>query len=509
MAVSSGDQTVRRIYRPQAGGIKKRKKLRVAAYCRVSTKSEGQETSYDTQVAVYTQRINAEPDWELAGIYADHGMSGTQAERRPKFLRMVKDCEDGLIDLILCKSISRFSRNTLDAVTFIRKLKDLGVRMIFEKEGIDTGNEISEMLITVLAAFAQEESRSLSENVKWGKRKRLNEGKGVLMPPYGYRKNKAGDNFEVVPEEADVVKHIFELFEHGVSVPKIVDGLLEDGVKPPRYEDTGTEQWDQNRIHFMIQNERYVGDLRTQKFYKRSFMDYRCYRNDGVLPSQLVKNHHEALVSRKQFERCNTILKLRKKNNHCFYPFGDFLKCPHCGATLYQRRLPIQDCQTHLLCEGEGACRGFVILAVPVRKAVLEAWNSLDTEAIRRIAGRNLKNKAAEAKKLLAEKEAHPVFESIEYWWLDEYVKDISFGKHRYTASELKKMDPLVAEALDDRTITIEWKCGLRTTLPSGVVRDSHDPRHKAELWDGYLLRYPERHPELAEEVRRKEGRTE
>ena len=133
-------KAVRRILKPAAKEEKTDGKKRVAAYCRVSTKSDGQETSYDTQVAVYTQKINDEPDWTMAGIYADFGMSGTQVQRRPRFLKMVTDCEDGKIDIILCKSISRFSRNTLDAVNYIRKLKDLGVRMIFEREGIDTGD---------------------------------------------------------------------------------------------------------------------------------------------------------------------------------------------------------------------------------------------------------------------------------------------------------------------------------------------------------------------------------
>ena len=506
MADNNG-ATVRRILRPSVKEEKTDGKKRVAAYCRVSTKSEGQETSYDTQVAVYTQRINSEPEWEMAGIYADWGMSGTQAQRRPKFLKMIADCEDGKIDIILCKSMSRFSRNTLDSVQYIRKLKDLGVRMIFEKEGIDTDNEISEMLITVLAAFAQEESHSHSENVKWGKRKRLQEGNGIIMQTYGYRKNDAGDNYEVEPEEAEVVRRIFDMYEKGVTVPKIVDTLLKDGVKPPLYSRSGTEKWDENRIHYMIQNEKYLGILTCQRFYTVNHLTHRGLRNNGVLPSKQLKNHHEAIIGQKQFDRCNEILRLRKKNNHCFYPFGDFLKCPYCGTVLYQRRLGIQEASySSLVCEGDGACREFAILAPPVRKAVLDAWNTLDVDAVARITGQKLKNKAEEAKKLLAEKAEHPAFETIEYWWLDEYVDSISFGQHSHTASELKAMEPDAAKELDDRTISIKWKCGLVTTLPSGIKRDSQHPRHCAELWDGFLLRYPDRYPQLTEEVRKKRG---
>lgn len=505
--MADNSTTVRRILKPSVKEEKAKEKKRVAAYCRVSTKSEGQETSYDTQVAVYTQRINNEPDWELAGIYADWGMSGTQAQRRPKFLKMVADCEDGKIDIILCKSMSRFSRNTLDSVQYIRRLKELGVRMIFEKEGIDTDNEISEMLITVLAAFAQEESHSHSENVKWGKRKRLQDGEGIIAPTYGYRKNDAGDNYEIEPEEAEVVRRIFDMYEKGITVPKIVDALLKDGVKPPQYKRSGTEKWDENRIHYMIGNEKYLGILTCQRFYTVNHLTHRGLRNNGVLPSKQLKDHHEAIIGQKQFDRCNEILRLRRKNNHSFYPFGDFLRCPYCGTVLYQRRLGIQEAShSSLVCEGDGACREFVILAPPVRKAVLDAWNTLDVDAVERVAGQKLKNRAAEAKKLLAAKAENPTFEQIEFWWLDEYVEDISFGQHSHTASELKAMEPDAAKELDDRTISIKWKCGLLTTLPSGVKRDSQHPRHCAGLWDGFLLRYPDRYPQLTEEVRKKRG---
>ncbi len=499
---------VSRILKPSTKAERSdKKKKRVAAYCRVSTKSDGQETSYDTQVAVYTQKIKDEEDWELAGIYADFGMSGTQAQRRPKFLQMVADCEDGKVDIVLCKSLSRFSRNTLDAVQYIRKLKDLGVRMIFEKEGIDTDSEFSEMLITVLAAFAQEESRSVSENVKWGKRKRLQSGKGILIPTYGYRKNEEGTNYDIVPEEAEVVKRIFDLYEKGVTVPKIVDALLKDGVKPPQFERTGTRKWDENRIHYIIENEKYVGTMTCQRFYTVDHLTHRGLRNNGVLPSRQVKNHHEAIIGQKQFERCNAILRMRKKNNHSFYPFGDFLKCPYCGTVLYQRRLGIQEASySSLVCEGEGACRDFVILAPPVRKAVLDAWNTLDVAEVERITGFKQKKKAEEAKLLLKAKAEHPVFETIEYWWLDEYMDSISFGQHSHTASELKVMDPETSKLLDDRTISIKWKCGLVTTLPSGIKRDSQHPRHGAELWDNFLLRYPDRYPQLTEEVKTKRG---
>jgi hypothetical protein len=297
------------------------------------------------------------------------------------------------------------------------------------------------------------------------------------------------------------------MYEKGITVPKIVDALLKDGVKPPQYKRSGTEKWDENRIHYMIGNEKYLGILTCQRFYTVNHLTHRGLRNNGVLPSKQLKDHHEAIIGQKQFDRCNEILRLRKKNNHSFYPFGDFLRCPYCGTVLYQRRLGIQEAShSSLVCEGDGACREFVILAPPVRKAVLDAWNTLDVDAVERVAGQKLKNRAAEAKKLLAAKAENPTFEQIEFWWLDEYVEDISFGQHSHTASELNAMEPDAAKEVDDRTISIKWKCGLVTTLPSGVKRDSQHPRHCAELWDGFLLRYPDRYPQLTEEVRKKRG---
>ena len=494
---------VTKIYNPEEKQAEEKKLLRVAAYCRVSTKSDEQHLSYDTQVAVYSEKIRAEPGWTMAGIYADHGISGTQAERRPQFLQMVQDCEDGKIDAIICKSVSRFSRNTLDAVNYMRKLRSLGIRLIFEKEGIDTDSEYSEMLLTVLAAFAQEESHSHSENVKWGKRKRLQKGHALLIPVYGYRKNEEDDTYEIVPEEAEAVRLIFDLYEHGTSVPEITRTLKDRGYPMPNGE---TKVWDESRIHYMIMNEKYAGDLQTQKFYKKSYMDYRCYRNDGLLPGKMLKDHHEPIVSREQFDRCNVILELKKKSTPSQYPFGDYLRCPYCGHVLRHRRLEIQNIDSHFCCEGEGACREFAIMAIPVKKAILDAWNSLDLAEVERISTMKLRRKAEEAGKLLEGKAAHPAFDAVDYWWLDEYVAKIEFGQHSYTASDLKLMEPEQAKVLDDRTITITWRCGLMTAVPSGVVRDSHDPRHKAKLWDGYLLRYQDRYPKLAEEVRKKQA---
>ena len=406
---------------------------------------------------------------------------------------MLEDCEKGLIDCVICKSLSRFARNTLDALNCIKKLRDLGVRLILEKEGIDTDMISSEILLSVFAAFAQEESHSHSENVRWGKRKRLQNGEPLLIRCYGYRKNEANDNIEIVPREAEAVRLIFDLYEHGTSVPEITRILYEKGYTRPDGKD---KVWDHSRIHYMIANEKYVGDIIAQKYYVKDYITHRSRRNNGALPSVYIKNHHEPIISRKQFERCNVILELKKSTTPLQYPYAEFIRCPYCGHVLRHRKLLIQNCYTHFCCEGEGACREFVIQFQEVEKAILKAYETLDLEEVKRIVNSKNADRAENAELLLQVKEKHPSFSKIDYWWLDDLIERIDFGLHSHTASELKK------GGIDDRTISIHWKCGSVTTLSSGVLRDSQDPRHKAELWDAYLLRYPSQFPKLVEEVR-------
>jgi len=199
-----------------------RRQLRVAAYCRVSTEQEEQLTSYEAQVAYYTDKIMTNPEWTMAGIFADEGITGTSAKKRPEFLRMIRLCKRGKIDLILTKSISRFARNTVDCLNYIRELKELGIPVIFEKENINTMKADSELIITMLGGFAQAESESISQNVRWGKRQSFKSGKVAFQYSriYGYERGE--DNRpRVVPEQAAVVKRIFESYLAGMSVASI------------------------------------------------------------------------------------------------------------------------------------------------------------------------------------------------------------------------------------------------------------------------------------------------
>lgn len=510
MADMAGTLKMRKILRErrEEEAIAKKPKLRVAAYCRVSTPSEEQATSVREQKIVYETEIRNNPEWEFAGVFADEGFSGTKVSNRRQFQDLLKACEEGKIDLVLAKSISRFSRNTMECIEYIRKLTEWGVRVRFDKEGIDTGEEYSEMLLTVLAAFAQEESRSLSENVKWGKRKRALQGNTLLLPVYGYCKTVEGDNYEIVPGEAEAVRRIFEWYEHGVSVPEITRRLTAAGYRKPSLKLSKKDAWDESRIHYMIRNEKYVGDLIVQKFVTEDHITHRIRLNEGAAPSKYIRDHHEPIVSRKQFERCNTIFKLKTRTAPEVgqYPFADYIRCPYCGHRLWRRRVGIQQANSHFCCEGEGACREFVIQAIPLEEAILSAYRDVDLETVKKVAGYKQRRRAAEAVKLLKIKEEYPVMEGIHYWWLDELVASITLGRHTYTATQLDGMPADLMDKADDRTVTIHWRCGLETTLPSGVIRDSHDPRHKAQLWDAFILRYPERTPALAEEVRKKRG---
>ncbi len=247
-------------------------KRRVAGYARVSTDSEEQLTSYEAQVDYYTQYIKANPDWQFVAVYTDEGISAINTKHRDGFNRMVQDALDGKIDLIVTKSVSRFARNTVDSLTTVRKLKEKGVEVYFQKENIYTLDSKGELLITIMSSLAQEESRSISENVTWGQRKRFADGK-VTMPYrhfLGYRKGADGLP-EIVPEEAELVQRIYRLFMQGKTPHAIGKILTVEGIPTP----AGKEKWQSSTIESILQNEKYRGDARLQKKFTVDFLQKR------------------------------------------------------------------------------------------------------------------------------------------------------------------------------------------------------------------------------------------
>ena len=324
-----------------------RRQLRVAAYCRVSTDEEEQLTSYEAQKNYYTDYIMKNPDWTMAGIFADEGITGTSARKRPEFLRMIKLCKNKKIDIVLTKSISRFARNTVDCLNYIRALKELGIAVIFEKENINTLQSDSEILITLMGAFAQAESESISANVRWGKRQAMREGKVSMQYKklYAFRKGEDGEP-QIIPEQAEVVKDIYNQFLMGASLRMIKDKLEADGI--PKV--AGDTAWTLSSIRSILSNEKYCGDVLLQKTYISDCISRKVIKNTGQLPMYLVQNHHEGIVSRETFDAVQTELARRnagKSPSKKYAPTGkaaysskyalsERLICGECG-TLYRR----------------------------------------------------------------------------------------------------------------------------------------------------------------------------
>ncbi len=273
---------------------------RVAGYARVSTDSDEQFTSYEAQVDYYTQFIKSRSDWELVDIYTDEGISGLSTKHRPGFNRMVEDALAGRIDLIVTKSVSRFARNTVDSLSTIRKLKEAGCECFFEKENIYTFDSKGELLLTIMSSLAQEESRSISENVTWGQRKRFADGK-VSMPYkhfLGYEKGPDGKP-KIVPEEAEQVRRIYNMFIWGGTPYSIAKQLTEEGVPTP----AGKTTWSASTIKSILRNERYSGNCILQKQFTVDYLTGKMKVNEGEVPQYYVEGSHEAIISPEEFDR--------------------------------------------------------------------------------------------------------------------------------------------------------------------------------------------------------------
>ena len=318
------------------------KKLRVAAYCRVSTELEEQESSYEAQVEYYTRKIQETENWKLAGIYADDGKSATNTKKRDDFKALIKDAESGKIDMILTKSVSRFARNTVDSLLTIRKLKEKNVAVVFEKEGVNTLDGTGEILITILSSLAQEESRNISENTRWGVVRKFEKGKVIVNHNkfMGYTKNENGD-LVIVPKEAEIVRLVFRLYLEGYSTGKIAKYLEEQKIKTA----TGLEKWHDTVVLKMLRNEKYMGDALLQKTYTVDFMTKKKVMNKGIVPQYYVEDDHEAIIPKDLFYRVqeelarrasvNKSAVTRKKNMKSKYSseyaLTGILLCGECG----------------------------------------------------------------------------------------------------------------------------------------------------------------------------------
>ena len=307
-------------------------KRRVAGYARVSTDSDEQFTSYEAQVDYYTQYIQRNPEWEFVKVYTDEGISGTNTKHRIGFNEMIEDALAGKIDLIVTKSVSRFARNTVDSLVTIRKLKEKGVEVYFEKENIYTFDGKGELLLTIMSSLAQEESRSISENVTWGQRKRFADGKVNL--PYkqflGYR--KGADGFpEIVPEEAAIVRRIYTRFMEGLAPCAIADELTADGIPTP----AGKQRWSTSTVESILQNEKYKGAALLQKCFTVDFLTKKKKVNEGEVPQYYVEHSHEPIITPEEFDKVQIEFERRKRISRQYSGksiFSSRIICGDCGA---------------------------------------------------------------------------------------------------------------------------------------------------------------------------------
>lgn len=307
-------------------------KKRVAAYARVSTDSKEQLASYKAQVGYYTRHIKSNPEWEFVFVYTDEAISATNTKKRKGFNQMITDALSGKIDLVITKSISRFARNTVDTLTAVRKLKEKGVEVYFEKENIHTLDAKGELLITIMSSLAQEESRSISENVTWGQRKRMADGKVNMAYKrfLGYEKGKDGTP-SVVEAEANIVRRIYALFLEGKTYRNIAGILTAEGIPTPG----GNKVWRVSTVKSILSNEKYAGNAILQKRFTVDFLTKTTKVNEGEVPQYFVKNSHPAIITLETFELAQSEIQRRAALGKHLSGSGLFfgkIVCGECGG---------------------------------------------------------------------------------------------------------------------------------------------------------------------------------
>ena len=368
------------------------KKVKVAAYCRVSTDQDEQLSSYENQVNYYREYILKHEDYELVDIYADEGISATNTKKRDAFNRLIQDCRDGKVDRILVKSISRFARNTLDCIKYVRELKELGIGVTFEKENIDSLDSKGEVLLTILSSLAQDESRSISENSTWGIRKKFERGVVQVNTTnfMGYDKDEKG-NLIINPEQAKVVRYIFDRFLEGYS-PEFISKELREQEIPGC---TGKAKWCPSAIWKMLQNEKYKGDALLQKTYTVDFLTKKRIDNDGQVNQYYIENNHEPILDREKWEIVQLEIARRKKfreqHKLQFYimqkennPFTTKVFCTECGSafgrknwTTSRGKRKVWQCNNRYRIKGQIGCLNNHIDEEMLEKAVMMAVSIL------------------------------------------------------------------------------------------------------------------------------------
>jgi len=465
-------------------------KKRVAAYCRVSTDSEEQSTSYDEQVRYYTDLINNESQWELAGIFTDDGISGTNTKKREGFNKMIESCMAGNIDLIITKSISRFARNTVDCLKYIRMLKEKGVEIKFEKENIRTFDSQGEIMITIMASLAQQESESLSKNVKMGLKFRYQRGKISINHNWflGYTKDEEG-NLVVDPEQAEIVKRIYREYLDGSSMDQIKAGLERDGIK----NGAGRKKWGTSNIRQILTNEKYVGDAMLQKTITVDVLNKTRIPNDGREVQYYIEDHHEPIVSKDVFSRVQEELQRRaemKKEKRSYngkYGLSNVCKCGNCGAAMYRIHWYVGDKKVVWRCRnrmsnGADACDLKSIDNRAIEGAVVQAVNKLFTErqdVIEKVKANILKVVGSVGNSLTETLDKRITD-------LEQQVVDAVKGGKQYS-NLLEKIEGLKAER--DRMLKTDAKCKKEGEMLSGIMAFLNSQAGEIKEYDDNLTR--------------------
>lgn len=369
-------------------------KKRMAAYCRVSTDQLEQLSSYEAQVNYYTTFINSHPDYELAGIYADEGISGTNTKKREQFNKMIEDCKAGKIDMVITKSISRFARNTLDCLNYVRMLKDLGIGVIFEKENINTLDSKGEVLLSILSSLAQDESRSISENSTWGIRRRFEQGRVAVNHTkfLGYDKDEHG-NLVINEKQAKIVRRIYTDYLNGKGPNRIARELEEEGV--PNW--NGKPKWYESSIRKMLSNEKYKGDALLQKTYTVDFLSKKRVVNKGEVPRYYVEESHPPIIDKEIWEAVQHEMERRRAfaEKHGIIkvdyatadnPFAGRIICGNCGSPFGRKvwnstdeklRRLVWRCNKKYAIKGEKGCENKHVDDGVLYQAIINAFNTM------------------------------------------------------------------------------------------------------------------------------------
>lgn len=365
-------------------------KVRLAAYCRVSTEQEEQENSFRNQVDYYTRFVQTHPEYELVDIYADEGISGTNTKKREHFKRMIADCEAHKIDMVITKSISRFARNTQDCLENYRKLKNLGITVVFEKENISSADTTGKLLLTILSSLAQDESRNISENTKWGIRSKFQKGIPHINTCKFMGFDKAEDGRLVVnEEEAKLVRRIYREFLEGFTCSAIAARLNAEGIPGV----SGEPKWLRVTIESMLKNEKYMGDSLLQKTYTADFLTKKQVKNDGEVTQYYVKDSHAGIISREEwnavqqeFERIERFMKDHHLTRYGYggeiRPFASKIICGECCGVYGRKAHAGREKETYWQCNtrcynGPKSCRGENVREAVIHRVFIEAWNSV------------------------------------------------------------------------------------------------------------------------------------